>query len=245
MSISISIGDDYEAMSRQATDRILAALAGKPDLLLCAAGGSTPGRTYQLMVEHHRRNPVAFAALRLVQLDEWGGLPADDPGACETQLRTTLVAPLGLAEARWLGFRSDAVDPGAECERMRKRLVVEGPIDLCILGLGVNGHIAMNEPAESLQACAHVAKLTEATLRHPMLANSRTSPTHGLTLGLAEILASRQILLLVSGAAKRAPLERLMKRELTTQFPASFLWLHPNWTLLCDREASAGLDLKS
>lgn len=245
MSISISTGDDHEAMSRQAADRILTALASKPDLLLCAAGGSTPGRTYQLLGEHHRRSPAAFAALRLVQLDEWGGLHADDPGSCETQLRTTLVAPLGLAEDRWLGFRSDAVDPEAECERMRKRLAMEGLIDLCILGLGINGHVAMNEPAASLQAFAHVAQLTEVTLRHPMLANARTSPTHGLTLGLAEILASREILLLVSGAAKRAPLERLMKRDLTTEFPASFLWLHPNWTLLCDREASAGLDLKS
>ena len=77
-----------------------------------------------------------------------------------------------------------------------------------------------------------------------MLAKSRTPPAHGLTLGLAEILASREILLLVSGPSKRTPLQRLLSREVTTEFPASFLWLHPNWTLLCDREAAAGLDLK-
>jgi galactosamine-6-phosphate isomerase len=243
MSISFIIGDDYEALSRQAADRILAALADKPDLLFCAAGGSTPERAYQLLVEHHRRRPADFTALRLVQLDEWGGFPADDPGSCETQLRTTLIAPLGLAADRCFGFSSDALDPEAECARIQKRLAGEGPIDLCILGLGINGHIAMNEPASCLQPFAHVARLTEESLRHPMLANSQTTPTHGLTLGLAEILASREILLLVNGASKRTPLERLLKHDLSTEFPASFLWLHPNCTVLCDRAATTGLDV--
>jgi len=107
----------------------------------------------------------------------------------------------------------------------------------------MNGHIAMNEPGASLQTSAHVARLTEATLAHPMLANTRSKPGFGLTLGMAEILASREILLLVNGANKREPLRRLCQREITTEFPASFLWLHPNWTLLCDRAAVEGLNL--
>ena len=74
-----------------------------------------------------------------------------------------------------------------------------------------------------------------------MLANTKTKPGFGLTLGMAEILASREILLLVSGASKRKPLGKLLEREITTDFPASFLWLHPNWTLLCDRAATDGL----
>src|SRR5947199_376813 len=82
------------------------------------------------------------------------------------------------------------------------RLGAEGPIDLCVLGLGMNGHIAMNEPGASLQTAAHVARLTKATLAHPMLANTRSKPGFGLTLGMAEILASREILLLVNGANK-------------------------------------------
>lgn len=245
MNILISINDHYESMSRRAVDRILAALTAKPDLLLCAAGGGSPARTYQLLAEHHQHKPAAFARLRILKLDEWGGLRMDDPGSCETQLRTTLIAPLGLTGDRCFGFNNEAAEPEAECERIRKRLAVEGPIDLCLLGLGVNGHIAMNEPAASLQPFAHVAQLTEHSLRHPMLANSKTKPTHGLTLGLAEILISHEILLLVSGASKRAPLQRLLQRDLTTEFPASLLWLHANCTVLCDREAAVGLNLKS
>lgn len=245
MSAAGSIHDDYEALSQRAADRIRIALARKPNLLLCAAGGNSPARTYELLAEQCRLDPPAFAAMRIVQLDEWGGLPPADPGACETQLRAVLALPLGIPAHRWFGFRSDAPDPAAECELMRAKLAGEGPIDLCLLGLGTNGHIAMNEPAPGLQPFAHVAQLAESSLRHPMLARSRHQPTHGLTLGMAEILASREILLLVSGAAKRAPLQRLLQREIATDFPASFLWLHPNWQLLCDREAAAGLTLNS
>ena len=99
--------------------------------------------------------------------------------------------------------------------------------------------VAMNEPAQSLRPQTHVAQLTEATLLHPMLAESKEKPPFGLTLGMTEILASREILLLVSGANKRNPLQKLLQSEVTTEFPASLLWLHANWTLLCDQ--SAGL----
>jgi len=243
MNPSIHVCDDHESLSRQAAERVVSALAGKPDLLLCAASGSTPLRTSQLLAEQHARKPDLFRSLRAVKLDEWGGIAMNDPGSCENQLRTHLLSPLGVSEDRYLGFNSNPVDPAAECERVRHRLASEGPIDLCVLGLGMNGHIAMNEPGASLQTAAHVARLTEATLAHPMLANTRSKPGFGLTLGMAEILASREILLLVNGANKRGPLRRLFQREITTAFPASFLWLHPNWTLLCDRAAVEGLNL--
>jgi galactosamine-6-phosphate isomerase len=245
MKSPILVCNGAESLSRKAAKRILTALCCKPDLLLCAAGGSTPLRTYQLLVRHRAQQPKAFRKLRVIKLDEWGGLPMGGPGTCEQQLAKCLLGPLGVSGKRYLGFRSDPPDSARECARIRRCLDAEGPIDLCVLGLGLDGHVAMNEPAPALQPRAHVARLADATLRHPMLAESRTAPTCGLTLGMAEIFASREILLLVSGANKREPLRRLMRREITTECPASFLWLHPNWTLLCDREAAVGLDLES
>ena len=223
----------------------MAAVAKKADLLLCAAGGATPLRTYQLLAQEHARAPRRFDSLRVIKLDEWGGLAMDDPCTCEQQLRTLLVNPLGISDNRYLGFNSRAAEPEIECKRIRTRLSIEGPIDFCVLGLGLNGHIAMNEPAETLNPAAHVARLTAATLAHPMLGTCNPKPTFGLTLGMDEILASREILLLVSGASKVEPLRRLLQREITTQFPASFLWLHPNWTVLCNRKAAAGIDLET
>ena len=103
-----------------------------------------------------------------------------------------------------------------------------------MLGLGVNGHLGFNEPGPHLHPYAHVARLSADSLRHAMLDQARTRPTHGLTLGMADLLQARQVLLLVSGAAKSGPLRKLLAGEITTDFPASLLWLHPNVTLLCD-----------
>lgn len=234
---------DAEALGQETAKRLLEAVIHKPDLLWCAAGGSTPQRAYELLAKSAATQLDRFRSLRLVKLDEWGGLAMDDPGTCEYQVRTSVGVPLGVTTERYLGFDSNPADPIAECSRIRQRLAAEGPIDLCLLGLGLNGHIGMNEPAPFLEAEAHIASLAESTLRHPMLAHARSQPAYGLTLGLAEILGSREILLLVSGAKKREPLRRLLRHEITTEFPASFLWLHPNWTLLCDRVAAEGLDL--
>jgi galactosamine-6-phosphate isomerase len=243
MSPTLLVYDDHESLSRQAAERVAAALTAKPDLLLCAAGGSTPLLTYQLLAEKRGQSPNAFSELRVVKLDEWGGLPMEDPATCDTQLRRRLIHPLGLSDSRYLRFESNPEDPQAACKQIHLRIEREGPIDLCLLGLGTNGHVAMNEPADGLQPFAHVAQLTEATRAHSMLAETKTKPTFGFTLGMAEILASREILLLVSGDSKREQLQRLLSHEVSTQFPASFLWLHPNWTLLCDRAAAAGLNL--
>jgi galactosamine-6-phosphate isomerase len=234
MSFSVWTAENYEALSRQAAERIMATLRLKPKMLLCAAGGSTPLKTYQLLAANRVVERHKFDQLRLLKLDEWGGLELDDPGSCETQMRTYLIDPLGVEMSRYIGFNSNPADPEVESARIRSRLTAEGPIDLCILGLGANGHIGMNEPAQNLQPAAHVARLTEQSLGHSMLSNAKKRPAYGLTLGMAEILASREILLLVSGANKRQPLERLLRREITTEFPASFLWLHSNWTLGCD-----------
>jgi len=240
----LQVCDDLESLSRNAAKRVFSALTQKPNLLLCPASGFTPLRTYELLAEYAAEHRDPFRSLCLVQLDEWGGLAPDDPGTCAAQIKTLVQAPLGVSADRYFGFSGNAADPTAECDRMRRLLASEGPIDLCVLGLGMNGHLAMNEPAPFLQAEAHVASLTESTLRHPMLADSKSKPVFGLTLGMAEILTSREILLLVSGAAKREPLIRLLRREITTNFPASFLWLHPNWTLLCDRDSAEGLDVE-
>ena len=113
----------------------------------------------------------------------------------------------------------------------------EGPIDICVLGLGANGHLALNEPAEQLQPFVHVARLTAESCQHPMLAESAARPSYGLTIGMADILQSRKVLLLVSGVHKREQFQRLLSRQVSTQFPASFLWLHPDVTCLCDRDA--------
>ena len=228
-------------MSRAAAELIAARLHKTPELLLCASAGGTPSGTYRDLARICRSQPEIFAKLRVLQIDEWGGLPAGSPGTCTADLQEKLSGPLNIKKGRFCGFRSDAADPEKECQRLRRYLAAHGPIDLCILGLGLNGHIAMNEPADSLEATVHAAALTESSQQHAMLKALSTKPPYGLTLGMRDVLASHEILLLVSGAAKRDILTRLMLSKLTTQLPASFLLLHPNTMVMCDEEAAGGL----
>ena len=221
---------DHESLSRQAAAWLADQLRERPNALVCLAAGSTPARTYELLAERGAAEPGLFARCRWLKLDEWGGLAMDDPATCEHQLRTTLVAPLGAAD-RYTAFESQPDDPAAECRRVADWLGQNGPIDLCVLGLGVN------EPADCLEPHAHIAQLAASSLTHAMLQRSQGRPTFGLTLGMADLLQSREVLLLVSGPTKRGPLARLLSGRITTDFPASLLHLHPQVTLLCDAAA--------
>jgi galactosamine-6-phosphate isomerase len=234
----VFVQHDYEEMSLRAAKLLHAQVHEKPDLLLCAATGGTPTRTYRLFVEGHRE---AAARLRVIALDEWGGLRRWEEGTCEQYLRNHLLNPLGVAAERFIGFRSDVADPGAECERVAAALDEHGPIDVCVLGLGTNGHVGFNEPAAALQPHAHAEQLSQPTLDHPMVRQHRDAVRCGMTLGMADILHSRSVLLLVNGAHKRDPLRRLLTGPISTDFPASFLWLHPDVTCVCDADAAEDL----
>jgi galactosamine-6-phosphate isomerase len=241
--LQIRVARNHAAMSRQAASIIVTDLEKKPDLLLCASAGGTPGETYQYLAEEYTRRCGLFGRLRVIQIDEWGGLPRGSAATCEADLRSKLISPLQIGADRFAGFKSDTDEPGAECRRISKWLAVKGPIDICILGLGLNGHVAMNEPAPAANPAAHVAKLAPSSRNHGMLKGLARKPSFGLTLGLGDILQSRKILLLVSGKNKRAALKRLLTPEVTSRFPASFLWLHSDATVLCDQEAAHGLTI--
>lgn len=110
--------DDHEALSKRAADLIHAALLEKPDLLLCAATGATPTRTYQLLGEKQTAMPRTFEAMRVLKLDEWLGLRSDDDGSCERYLQTHLIAPLHLPPEQYAGFDASVAEPAAECARI-------------------------------------------------------------------------------------------------------------------------------
>jgi galactosamine-6-phosphate isomerase len=235
--VHIQIARDHEEMSGRAAARIARDLRRKPGLLLGLATGATPTRTYQRLAQRRRGRPMLFRRVRIVKLDEWLGLPMDHPATCETYLRENVLRPWGVPRSRYHGFRSRPRDARAECARLARWLALRGPLDLCVLGLGRNGHLLMNEPADALSAGAHVARLAAQTRAHSMLRSTQAPPRRGLTMGLADILQSRAILLLVSGRPKAAPLRRMLSGRVTTRCPASLLWLHPDVTVLCDRDA--------
>ncbi len=236
--IEIEVAKTYGELSQKAADFICAELKNKPALLLCASAGGTPTGTYQALAARYSRQPRLFSQMHVLQIDEWGGLPEEHPATCQSDLRTKLINPLHITANRFTALHTAAADRQKECERVSNWLAANGPIDICLLGLGANGHIAMNEPAESLEPGVHVARLAKSSQKHGMLTDLAKKPSFGFSLGMRDILNSRMLLLLVSGAHKQGVLKKLLQPLVTTQLPASFVWLHARTVLICDREAA-------
>jgi galactosamine-6-phosphate isomerase len=237
----LHVAPDHESASRLAADWLAAASRRKPTSLVTLASGSTPTRAYELFVEQCQGAPQLSASLRVLKLDEWGGLPGTCVGSCEEHLRRVFVDPLRLSE-RYVSFDGATHDPSAECQRVANWLATKGPIDACLLGLGINGHLGFNEPADELQPHAHVAELSAASLSHAMIRDTPTRPACGLTLGVADLMQSRGLLVIATGAAKREPLRRMLLGAISPRFPASIIQLHQNAVVVCDQAANPRLD---
>jgi galactosamine-6-phosphate isomerase len=235
--MKIEVRDSYASLSESASEIIFNEIKARRKLLICAATGNTPVGTYACLAERYRQEPQLFDAIHILKLDEWGGLEMNDPATCEFFLQNHLIKPLHISGSRYISFNSNAPDPEGECKRVQAELDQRKPIDICILGLGLNGHIALNEPADLLTPMIHLAALSEKSIHHSMLSGLKNKPGYGLTLGMADILQSRMIIMMISGKEKKEICSAFLSGGITTRVPASFLWLHPNTICLISRDA--------
>lgn len=227
---------NYQEMSALATEVVMAEVASKPDLLFCVASGGSPSGLYQGMVQHHQKAPNTFEEMRVIKLDEWVGLPHGSKFTSEYDIQQKLLKPLHHPLDRYIAFDALSSDPQAECDRIQEELEESGPIDVCILGIGVNGHLALNEPADFLQTYCHVAKLSETTLSNGMIQTVGIPLSHGMTLGMGNIFESKKVILLITGKGKKEIVTQFLSQKVTNQLPASLLWLHANAEVFLDEE---------
>jgi len=228
---------DFKEMSFAGFQTVKNAIDAKPDLLFCVASGGSPSGLYGEMADWKSKTPDFCSNLRVVKLDEWGGLEEGSDFTSEYDVQRKFIKPLEISSDRYLTIDPFDPDPVVACEKMEKNLNELGPIDICILGIGTNGHIALNEPSEVLVPEFHIAELAASTLNNGMIKSLTTPPTFGMTMGMANILQSRKILLFVAGSGKQEAFLRLKEAAIDTHFPASFLWLHPDVDILVDGEA--------
>ena len=229
--------NNYEQMSQQACDSVISDLKTRSKQLICIATGNSLEGTYNKLGNIYKIQPDYFKEISIIKLDEWGGISANDTNSCETYIRHKILQPLHISNDRFISFKSITASPEKECERIQKEIDDKGPIDICILGLGKNGHIGFNEPADSLSFNCHVAQLSLESLQHQMTNTMLKKPGYGLTLGMANILQSKKIILLITGSNKEKIIDKLLKGKITTHLPASFLWLHPNVECYIDSES--------
>ena len=235
--MEIDILDTFDELSNKASDIIIREIKKKNKLLLCTSTGESPIGTYKLLRKEYEKQPELFARLRIIKLDEWGGIPMNHPSTCESYLQFHLIQALQLSGKRYISFNSNPEDSILECGKIQELLDKEGPIDLCILGFGKNGHLAFNEPADYLKPHCHIAELSAVSLQHSMVSGMHIKPTYGLTLGMSDILQSKRIIILINGPHKRSIVNSFLSKKITNSVPASFLWLHPKVNCLITKDA--------
>ncbi|MCE6990329.1 6-phosphogluconolactonase [Dyadobacter sp. CY323] len=238
----ITICPDYNAMSSMAADRVMALLAKKPDAVICLPSGSTPLGMFQTLVAANQKGTTDFSKCVFIGLDEWIGLNADDDGSCRNLLDRDFLKPIGMRENQIVYFDGKAIDPAAECDRVNKILDSLGGLDLIVLGMGMNGHLALNEPGTAWNLYAHVSDLDPVTVEvGQKYFKKATVLTKGITIGIRNILEAKTAILLASGKSKAEVVRRALAFPVTTDFPATALQNHLNAEIILDEEAADGV----
>ena len=229
---------DSEAVARLAADVLVAQVRRRPGTVLGLATGSTPVATYAELA----RRDADWAGVTVFLLDEDVGLPTGHPQTYRATIRRECTDVLGIDPRRVHGPDPDLLpDAGPAYERL---VADAGGIDLQLLGIGADGHLAFNEPGSSLSSRTRVKTLTGQTRADNarFFGSLDEVPRHALTQGLGTVLDARHLLLLATGEAKAAALAAAVEGPLSASCPASVLQLHPHATVLVDAAAGSRLE---
>lgn len=238
----VSIFKNYEELSAFAAEQIISMVQLKPAAVLCLAAGNTPRLTYQKVVALANEKKVDFSAITFIGLDEWIGIAPAIEGSCYHFLNQLIFIPLSIQKNRIHFFDALANDPEAECFRIDKIVNELEGIDLTLVGIGINGHIGFNEPGIDPNLGAHVVVLDAVTSKvGQKYFKENRELTKGITLGMAQIMASRKVLLMANGKNKSGIIYKTLRENISVSIPASFIREHPNGLILLDEEAAGEL----
>jgi glucosamine-6-phosphate deaminase len=233
---------DYEAMSTAVADAVARRLREDPSAVFLLPTGTTPLGMYRRLVEMHRRGELSFAKATFFNLDEYLGLTPDHPASYHVYMKENFYGLIDADPDRIFVPNGAADDPDAECERYEAAIREAGGIDVCVLGIGRNGHIGFNEPGAPFDSRTRVVQLSESTrLVNAGDFESDRAPERAITVGMATIFESREVLLLASGTNKAAAVTAAVEGEVSESVPASMLKNHPNTTLFLDEDAASDL----
>ncbi len=230
----------YDALSDHTARYIADLLRRKPNATLCLASGDTPVGTFHRLTELARAGEADLSQCTFVGLDEWVGFGPADEGSCGYYLYRDLFTPLSIRPEQIYYFDARAIDLPAECMRIDAVLAQRGGLDLMLVGIGLNGHIALNEPGTPFNRYAFVSVLAETTKQIGQ--KYFTKPTlldRGITLGLQHLTEAHDVILMASGPRKAAIIRDALTGPVTEQLPASIIQKHPNAHVWLDADAAS------
>lgn len=231
--------ESYEELSRKAVEIVADRMKKLEQPVLGLATGSTPEGLYKLLVERYNQGEIDFSNTVTFNLDEYVGLPDDDPSSYHHFMDEHLFQHVNLPPENAYVPSGMTDNLEGECHAFEAAIQSAGKIDLQILGIGKNGHVGFNEPGTPFDTRTHITELNNMTIQ----ANARffdsidEVPTKAITMGIGTILDSKEILMIISGESKQEAVTKLIKGGISEDLPASALRKHPNATVIIDAAA--------
>jgi glucosamine-6-phosphate deaminase len=235
----IEVVRDASAVARRAADIICGIARAKPDAVLGLPSGDTPRATYALLALRAEQGECDLSRVSVYAVDEFAGARRDTAGTNSMYFRREVNLPVRTVHVP----NPAANDPAEHIVAFAESIRRAGGFDLCVLGIGRNGHIAFNEPGSTAESRARVVDLDESSREaHAGAFGSLDAvPARGLTLGIADLLESRALLVIAQGAAKADIVARAIEGPQAADVPASWLRSHTDVTWLVDEAAASGI----
>ena len=224
----------YEELSFKGASIIAAQIVQKPNCVLGLATGSSPVGIYQNLVKWNKEGIIDFSEVTSVNLDEYAGLKGDHPQSYRYFMQDNLFDHVNICPEKTFVPNGCASDYAKECADYDQMIADMGGTDLQLLGIGLDGHIGFNEPADHFEGATHVVDLHPSTIEaNARFFNSADEvPKQAVTMGMLSIMRAKKILLIANGAAKKEILLKACNGPITPEIPASLLQLHPDVTVI-------------
>lgn len=207
------------------------------------ATGSTPLGVYRYFIDNYQAQKVSFRQVKAVNLDEYVGLTPSHPRSFASAMKNELFSHIDILPENINALDGSKEDMIQECQRYES-LIDANPIDIQILGIGMDGHIAYNEPGSPLDGACHVVDLHQESIESSLdygFAHIEDVPTQGVTQGIGTIMKAKQLIMMAKGEKKADLVKRMIYGEVTPDFPSSIIQRHPNVIVCLDRSAASQL----
>ena len=239
--MKVVISKNYEELSRLAAEHVADLLKSKSDAVLGLPTGSTPLGMYKELISMNKKEDLSFKDVTTFNLDEYEGLDKNDPNSYYRFMLDNFFSHIDVDKNKTNIPDARSSDITKECVEYEKKIKAAGGIDIMILGLGNNGHIGFNEPAEYFAGITHRVKLHKDTIE----ANARffdnidDVPKYAVTMGIKSIMHCKSIMLIANGKGKADAIKKAIEGPITPQVPASVLQLHRDLIIIVDEEAAS------
>jgi glucosamine-6-phosphate deaminase len=240
----VIVKDNYEELSRESAGIIAGIVRAKPNCVLGFATGNTPLGTYRELVRMHKEEGLDFSKVVTLNLDEYVGLPPSHDQSYSYFMWKNLFEHINI-DPRFVHIpMGTADDIEAHCQWYEQQIEHYGGIDIQILGIGANGHIAFNEPGSSLGSRTRIKTLKESTIQDNarFFHDKEEVPRFAITMGVGTIMEAKRILLIASGEAKADAIKATAEGPVTARYPATIVQMHRFATILIDRAAASKLE---